>query len=88
MQKHLYECGMVPERYGEVYESIGDEGIYLKKASCHELDKLTTEQLVSIVANLVRADHFDNGFLIHTAIAKGLLAHYLDAILKRWNQHE
>lgn len=85
MLKHLYECDMVPERYGEVYESIGDEEIYLKKASGHELDKLSAEQLVSIVAKLVRADHFDNGFLIRTAIAKGLLVHYLDAIMKRWN---
>lgn len=81
--KERYECGMVPGDYRSIYDSIGDETLYARKPKDSELAQLSNQQILSCISMQFRHDHFNNGVLINTYIAKGIMVCYMKVLLKR-----
>jgi hypothetical protein len=78
--REAYESGFVPSDYVNVYEQIGDENIYCEKS---EMQKLSDEQIIAVIAMQFRNDHFCEGILIYKFVAEGLMLHYMRELFQR-----
>lgn len=78
-----YECGLVPSNYRETYESIRIEDLFSRKPDSRELSRLSTDQLVSVVAMQFRHDHFNEGVLFGCYVADGIMLPYLEELERR-----
>jgi len=78
-----YESGFVPSDYRATYEQIGEDNIYFEKPQNGVLEKLTDDQIISIIAMQFRNDHFCEGILINRFVAAGIMLPYMLALFQR-----
>ena len=84
LMSDAYECELV-NKYGPKYrELLTDHSITEKKADLEQLQKLSDEQLLAIIAMQIRADYWCNGDLICQYVGDGLLLHYMRELFWRW----
>lgn len=79
----LYEEELVPSNYVDIYETIKNQDLYLRKPAATEIMELSTQQIVACIAKQARNDYFDNGSFIFRYVAKGLILAYLQALLSK-----
>ena len=79
----LYEEELVPSNYVDIYETIKNQDLYLRKPAATEIMELSTQQIVACIAKQARNDYFDNGSFIIRYVAKGLILAYLQALLSK-----
>lgn len=75
-----YKCGLVPQNYRETYDSIRIEDLFSRKPTSGELTRLSTDQLVSVIAMQFRHDHFSEGVLFGHYVADGIMLPYFEEL--------
>lgn len=78
-----YECGLVPSNYREIYDGIRIEDLFSRKPESRELARLSTDQLISVIAMQFRHDHFSEGVLFGHYVADGIMLPYLEELERR-----
>lgn len=78
-----YKCGLVPQNYRETYDGIRIEDLFSRKPTSGELARLSTDQLVSVIAMQFRHDHFSEGVLFGRYVADGVMLPFLEELERR-----
>lgn len=69
--------------YRDTYDSIRNEDLFSRKPTRGELTRLSTDQLISVIAMQFRHDHFSEGVLFGRYVSDGLMLPYLEVLERR-----